>query len=45
MAPVFTPSCFEGGRVADLLATYPSRAADIERLGIPAGAPVTMPGT
>ncbi len=45
MAPGFTPSCSEGGRVADLLATYPSRAADIERLGIPAGAPATMPGT
>jgi predicted cupin superfamily sugar epimerase len=36
MAPGFTPACFEGGRVPDLLATHPSRAADIERLGVPA---------
>ena len=34
MAPGFTPDCFEGGRVADLLATHPARAADIERLGL-----------
>jgi predicted cupin superfamily sugar epimerase len=34
MAPGFTPDCFEGGRVADLLETHPARAADIERLGL-----------
>jgi hypothetical protein len=42
MAPGFTPDCFEGGRVADLLATHPARAADIERLAVPAGEPATM---
>lgn len=35
MAPGFTPGCFEGGRVADLLASHPTVAADIERLGVP----------
>jgi uncharacterized protein len=44
MAPGFTAACFEGGRAEDLLRTYPARAADIERLSIPAGAPATMPG-
>jgi predicted cupin superfamily sugar epimerase len=34
MAPGFTPSCFEGGRVERLLATHPARAGDIERLGV-----------
>jgi len=34
MAPGFTGDCFEGGEVADLLAAYPRRAADIERLGV-----------
>jgi len=34
MAPGFTGDCFEGGKVADLLAAYPRRAADIERLGV-----------
>ena len=34
MAPGFTPVCFEGGRVPDLLATHPGRGADIERLGV-----------
>ena len=43
MAPGFTGACFEGGRVADLLETYPRRATDIERLGIPAGHAATMP--
>jgi uncharacterized protein len=43
MAPGFTPACFEGGRVPDLLATHPHRAADIERLALPSGAPATMP--
>src|SRR5581483_3535748 len=32
MAPGFTPGCFEGGRGADLLASHPARADDIERL-------------
>ena len=43
MAPGFTPTCFEGGRVGDLLATHPARAADIERLAVPAGRPAAMP--
>jgi len=43
MAPGFTPACFEGGRAAELLEAYPDRAADIERLGIPAGKSTTMP--
>jgi predicted cupin superfamily sugar epimerase len=43
MAPGFTAACFEGGRAAELLEGYPARAADIERLSIPAGEPATMP--
>ena len=43
MAPGFTPSCFEGGRAAELLATHPARAADIERLAVPPGVTATMP--
>ena len=43
MAPGFTGACFEGGRIADLLATHPARAVDIERLGIPAGEAASMP--
>jgi uncharacterized protein len=43
MAPGFTSSCFEGGRAEQLLGAYPARAADIDRLSIPAGAPTTMP--
>ena len=35
MAPGFTDSGFEGGTVDELLATHPSRAADIERLALP----------
>jgi predicted cupin superfamily sugar epimerase len=34
MAPGFTPGCFEGGRVPDLLASHPGREVDIERLGV-----------
>jgi predicted cupin superfamily sugar epimerase len=34
VTPGFTDDCFEAGRVADLLATHPARAADIERLGV-----------
>ena len=41
--PVSPPECFEGGRTADLLASHPSRGADIERLAIPEGEAVTMP--
>jgi uncharacterized protein len=44
MTPGFTPGCFEGGRIPDLLASHPGRAADIERLGVPAGESTTMPG-
>jgi hypothetical protein len=43
MAPGFTAECFEGGRAPDLLRTYPSRAADIERLSVPEDEPATMP--
>jgi predicted cupin superfamily sugar epimerase len=43
MAPGFTGTCFEGGKVEELLATHPGRAADIERLGVPAEEPATMP--
>jgi len=43
MAPGFTAACFEGGRAADLLTTHPARAADITRLSVPEGEPVTMP--
>jgi len=43
MAPGFTRGCFEGGVVADLLVTHPQRAADVERLGVPAGEAATMP--
>ena len=43
LAPGFTPACFEGGRVPDLLVSHPARAADIERLGIPAGEVTRMP--
>jgi predicted cupin superfamily sugar epimerase len=42
MAPGFTPGCFEGGLVPDLLRSHPGRRADIERLGVPAGAAAHM---
>jgi len=32
VAPGYTDDCFEGGVTADLLASHPARAADIERL-------------
>jgi predicted cupin superfamily sugar epimerase len=43
MAPGFTGTCFEGGRIGDLLATHPDRAGDINRLGIPVQTATTMP--
>ena len=43
MAPGFTGTCFQGGRVGDLLATHPDRAADIRRLGIPDDHDTSMP--
>ena len=43
MAPGFTPACFEGVNATSLLETHPARAADIERLAIPPGEPLTMP--
>ena len=43
MAPGFTGTCFEGGRVGDLLASYPDRAADISRLGVPDSHEIAMP--
>ena len=44
MAPGFTPACFEGGRVADLLATHPGRGVDIERLAVPSSEGVRWGG-
>ncbi len=35
MTPGFTPGCFEGGRVGDLLTSHPAAAVDIARLGVP----------
>jgi predicted cupin superfamily sugar epimerase len=43
MAPGFTGTCFEGGAISTLLAQYPSRTADIERLGVPDGHLTSMP--
>lgn len=43
MAPGFTGTCFEGGRIMDLLDTHPDRQADIRRLGIADGHGTTMP--
>ena len=43
MAPGFTSTCFEGGRISDLLAEYPDREADIRRLGVPDDHDSTMP--
>jgi len=43
MAPGFTGTCFEGGRRAELLASHPDRASDIERLGIPDDHTTSMP--
>jgi predicted cupin superfamily sugar epimerase len=43
MAPGFTGTCFEGGRIGELLANYPDRAGDIRRLGIPVQESTTMP--
>ncbi|MGZ4761355.1 MAG: cupin domain-containing protein, partial [Ilumatobacteraceae bacterium] len=43
MAPGFTGTCFEGGRISDLLAGYPDRDADIRRLGVPDDHDTTMP--
>jgi len=43
MAPGFTAAAFEGGATAALLRRYPDRAADIRRLGVPAGHRTAMP--
>jgi predicted cupin superfamily sugar epimerase len=43
MAPGFTGTCFEGGRISELLAHHPDRAGDISRLGIPVQESTTMP--
>jgi len=42
MAPGFSPEYFEGGHVDELLAAYPDRQQDIERLGVPADSSTTM---
>ena len=43
MAPGFTGDCFEGGHRSVLLASYPARAADIERLAVPDEHATSMP--
>jgi predicted cupin superfamily sugar epimerase len=43
MAPGFTGTCFEGGRIEDLLAEHADRADDIRRLGIPGDDATSMP--
>jgi predicted cupin superfamily sugar epimerase len=43
MAPGFTGSCFEGGRISVLSASYPDRTADIRMLGIPDQHESSMP--
>lgn len=43
MAPGFTSTCFEGGRIDELLVTYPRREFDIRRLGIPDDHDTSMP--
>lgn len=43
MAPGFTGTCFEGGRACDLRIAHPSRAADIDRLGVPDDHTTAMP--
>ncbi len=43
MAPGFTGTCFEGGRIDELLSTHPDREADIRRLGIPDDHGTAMP--
>ena len=43
MAPGFTGTCFEGGRIDELLATYPDREADIKLLAIPDDHDTSMP--
>ncbi|MCB0998931.1 MAG: cupin domain-containing protein [Acidimicrobiales bacterium] len=43
MAPGFTSTCFEGGRVGTLLDSHPDRADDIARLGVPDTHPTRMP--
>jgi uncharacterized protein len=44
MAPGFSEAAFEGGAVGALLGRYPEREEDIRRLGIPPGAPTSLPG-
>jgi predicted cupin superfamily sugar epimerase len=43
MAPGFTGTCFEGGRIDDLMVTHPDRRGDIGRLGIPHDHVTSMP--
>jgi predicted cupin superfamily sugar epimerase len=43
MAPGFTGTCFEGGRVDELLALHPDRGEDIRRLGIAGDDATSMP--
>lgn len=43
MAPGFTGTCFEGGRLTELIDAYPDREDDIRRLGIPDGHVTEMP--
>jgi predicted cupin superfamily sugar epimerase len=43
MSPGFTGNCFEGGRTSGLLPRYPTRADDIQRLGVSDDHNVSMP--
>lgn len=42
MAPGFTPAGFEGGHAAELRASHPARAGDIDRLAVPGDAGTAM---
>ncbi len=43
MAPGFTGTCFEGGRIDDLVRSHPDRESDIRKLGIPDDHDTSMP--
>ena len=43
MAPGFSGEHFESGYADPLSVAYPERLADIARLGVPSGAPATLP--
>ena len=43
LAPGFTGTCFEGGRMGELLGSHPDRVDDIRRLGLADGHETAMP--